>query len=196
MTGHAFGWSAAVYNYNRRARLKEEVLRKIFWLPCFAYYDDLFGIETDDTIEVAEQVARGAHELLGILYGEHKVKTGAEVDILGVAYKLAHLKIGITEKRRQQLQSEISEILRCKALTPGHAGKLKGKLTFAASQLWGKVGRALMPALSNRQYARKPKSQVKPPWRRGKISLKPGKQVALCNDINLSQPADTLWIPH
>ena len=41
MTGHAFGWAAAVYNFNRRARLKQEILRNLFKLPCFAFYDDL-----------------------------------------------------------------------------------------------------------------------------------------------------------
>ena len=66
----------------------------------------------------------------------------------------------------------ISDILRCKALAPGHAGNLKGKLTFAASQLWGKVGHALLLALSNRQYALEPKSQLKLHWR------------------------NTLWTPH
>ena len=49
-----------------------------------------------------------------------------------------------------------------KTLTPRHAGKLKGKLNFAASQLWGKSGRALMPALSYRQYSNK-KKMLKPP---------------------------------
>jgi len=39
-------------------------------------------------------------------------------------------------------------------LEPGHAGKLKGKLMFGASQLWGKVGRAFLLAFSERQYAR------------------------------------------
>ena len=76
MVGHAFGWSAAVYNYNRRASLKQEIMRKLFNLPCFAYYDDTFGLETSATIESAEMVARGIHEMLGILYGKHKVKVG------------------------------------------------------------------------------------------------------------------------
>ena len=58
MTGHAFGWSAAVYNFNRRARLKQEILRKLFFLPCWAYYDDLYGLETDETVDNAVAVAR------------------------------------------------------------------------------------------------------------------------------------------
>ena len=48
--------------------------------------------------------------------------------------------------------SEIDGILKAGVLEPGHAGKLKGKLMFAASQLWGQVGRAFLRPLSERQY--------------------------------------------
>ena len=37
---------------------------------------------------------------------------------------------------------------------PGSAGKLKGKLMFGVSQLWGKLGRAFLRSISERQYAR------------------------------------------
>ena len=60
--------------------------------------------------------------------------------------------IRIKESRREQLLSEIEEILRSKILLPGHASKLKGKLMFGASQLYGKSGRAALRALSERQY--------------------------------------------
>ena len=45
-------------------------------------------------------------------------------------------------------------------LEPGHAGKLKGKLMFGASQLWGKVGRAFLRSISERQYARFPSNDL------------------------------------
>ena len=46
------------------------------------------------------------------------------------------------------------EILRSKVLDPGHAGKLKGKLMFAEGQLFGRYGRSLLRALSERQYSK------------------------------------------
>ena len=159
MTGHAFGWSAAVYNYNRRARLKQEILREEFWLPAFAYYDDLFGLETTETIESAEAVARGVHEILGILYGEHKVSIGAKVGILGVGYDLPALRLRVTQKRKRAICDEIGGIIKARRLSPGAAGKFKGRLTFVAGQLWGRLGRHLMPTLSQRQYMRKSKHQ-------------------------------------
>ena len=178
MTGHAFGWSAAVYNFNRRARLKQEILRKLFFLPCWAYYDDLYGLETDETVDNAVVVARKVHELLGILYGEHKVKQGPDVDLLGVAFRLPKLKVGITAKRRKQLCSELKDIWVSNRLSPGKAGKLKGKLNFVGNQLWGKTGKAVMPALSNRQYLNKVKltQGTSTKFKKNSISLDPNRK--------------------
>jgi hypothetical protein len=61
----------------------------------------------------------------------------------------------VTEERKEELQAEINECLQKKRLTPGHAAKLKGKLLYAASQLWGKIGRAFLRALSERQYTKR-----------------------------------------
>ncbi|CAL1134601.1 unnamed protein product [Cladocopium goreaui] len=47
---------------------------------------------------------------------------------------------------------------RDQVLSPGQAGKLRGKLMFGASQLWGKIGRAFLRALSERQYTRSPET--------------------------------------
>ena len=52
------------------------------------------------------------------------------------------------------LLEEINSFLVSGLLVLGHAGKLKGKLMFAASQLWGKVGRAFLLAISERQYSK------------------------------------------
>ena len=58
----------------------------------------------------------------------------------------------IKAKRKTEIVAEIDGILVSKILEPGRAGKLKGKLGFASSQLWGKVGRAFFLAISERQY--------------------------------------------
>ena len=65
------------------------------------------------------------------------------------------MQLEINEDRRRDLLEEIDSILSSGLLDPGSAGKLKGKLMFGASQLWGKVGRAFLPdlrAISERQY--------------------------------------------
>ena len=47
MIGHSFGLVSAVYNYNRRSALVNEILQMIFMLISLNFYDDKYGFETD-----------------------------------------------------------------------------------------------------------------------------------------------------
>ena len=44
------------------------------------------------------------------------------------------------------------DILKKKVLAPGHAAKLKGRLFFLTCSPFGRVGRAFMRPISERQY--------------------------------------------
>ena len=76
--------------------------------------------------------------------------------VLGVTYNLTDMVLEIKESRKKELVEELDSIVKTKMLDPGSAGKLKGKLMFGASQLWGKVGRAFLRPFSERQYAKFP----------------------------------------
>ena len=152
MIGHSFGLVSAVYNYNRRSALLNEFLQKIFGLVSFSYYDDKYGFETERTIGSAHEVAQFAHRVLGAKFDLKKLQSGPLVEILGVTYNFLFMTLEIKDDRKADLTEEIKAILEADHLDPGHAGKLKGKLMFAASQLWGKVGRAFLLAISERQY--------------------------------------------
>ena len=73
-----------------------------------------------------------------------------------MTYNLEKLQLEIKSDRKDEIASEIDSILKSGLLDPGSAGKLKGKLMFGASQLWGKVGRAFLRVISERQYLRFP----------------------------------------
>ena len=66
MIGHSFGLVSAVYNYNRRSALIDEILRKAFKLVSFNFYDDKFGFETEATVGSAFACAELVHEWLGV----------------------------------------------------------------------------------------------------------------------------------
>ena len=66
------------------------------------------------------------------------------------------MQLEIKADRKEELSSEIDALLASGLLDPGPAGKLKGKLMLGASQLWGKVGRAFLRVISERQYLRFP----------------------------------------
>lgn len=162
MVGHSFGLVAAVYNYNRRSAAISDILRRVFHVAAFNFYDDKYGFEPEDTIESAFKTSQQVHRWLGAAFDEKKLQISSEPTILGVTYDLVGWRLLIKESRKEELSDEIDSIVSSKIFSPGQAGKLRGKLMFGASQLWGKIGRAFLRALSERQYSRVPSSELNP----------------------------------
>ena len=152
MVSHSFGLTAAVYNYNRRSALLNEFLNTLFKVPAMCYYDDKFGFEIDELAAAAHEMVQEVHRMLGAKFDVAKCQMGKEVEILGITYDLERLKVKIKAKRKADILQWLDRIMLQERLDPGEAGKLKGVLQFASSQIWGKVGRAFLRALSQRQY--------------------------------------------
>ena len=160
MIGHSFGLVSAVYNYNRRSAAITDILRRVFSVAAFNFYDDKYGFEPATTCRSAFEVAQKVHYWLGAHFDAKKLQLSEEPTILGVTYDLRSMCLRIKPSRKEELKDEIDSILRSSLLPPGQAGKLRGKLMFGASQLWGKIGRAFLRALSERQYIRHPRSDM------------------------------------
>ena len=154
MVGHSFGLVSAVYNYNRRSAAINEILLKLFNLKAFNFYDDKYGFEPVESIESAFQTSVSVHWMLGARFDAKKLQLTSRPTSLGVTYNLDDWILEIKADRKTELVEELQAILDSGTLDPGHAGKLKGKLMFGASQLWGKTGRAFLKTISERQYAR------------------------------------------
>ena len=162
MVGHSFGLVSAVYNYNRRSAAITDILRRVFSVAAFNFYDDKYGFEPEDTATSAFALAEKVHWWLGARFDQQKLQLCSDPTILGVTYDLEQHLLKIKKSRKKELFDEISMILEHEELSPGQAGKLRGKLMFGASQLWGKVGRAFLRALSDRQYSRTEGRQTRP----------------------------------
>ena len=108
-------------------------------------------------------MVKDVHRWLGILFEDKKLQLGTKVEILGILYDLEELVLRVKEKRRLSLLEDIDRFLSEDCMSPQEAAKLKGKLMFAASQFWGRLGRAFMLALSERQKASPDKLQLTMP---------------------------------
>ena len=175
MVGHSFGLVSAVYNYNRRSAAINEILVSLFGLLAFSFYDDKYGFEPASTVASAKQIAESVHFWLGAQFDQKKLQLSRSPTILGVTYNLELMQLEIKADRKEELSSEIDAILASGLLDPGSAGKLKGKLMFGASQLWGKVGRAFLRVISERQYLRFPigsEFKLDPPLREALLQWK------------------------
>ena len=86
MIGHSFGLVSAVYNYNRRSAAITDIMRRVFSVAAFNFYDDKYGFETWDNLPLGlwsgskstlvargtvrpqeAAVVRGTHDLRGDL---------------------------------------------------------------------------------------------------------------------------------
>ena len=97
-----------------------------------------YGFEPAVSAASAREVAESVHWWLGAKFDQKKLQLSSDPTILGVTYNLRLMQLEIKEDRRRDLLEEIDCILQSGFLDPGSAGKLKGKLMFGASQLWGK----------------------------------------------------------
>ena len=156
MIGHSFGLVAAVYNYNRRSAAITDILRRLFFVAAFNFYHDKYGFEPEATCSSAFEVSQKVCWWLGAQFDPKKLQLCFDPTILGVTYDLKAMHLKIKPSRKEELLDEIDAILNSQVFPPGQAGKLRGKLMFGASQLWGKIGRAFSRSVSERQYTQGP----------------------------------------
>ena len=148
MVGHSFGLVSSVYNYNRRSAAITDILRRVFLVAAFNFYDDKYGFEPSTTIDSAFLCAQKVHWWLGAQFDNRKLQLSSDPTILGVTYDLVGLRLLIKQKRKEEILDEIDGIMCSGVLPPGQAGKLRGKLMFGASQLWVGQSRSCFPEVT------------------------------------------------
>ena len=82
-----------------------------------------------------------------------KSQAGRVLDILGVTFDLSKGRPLILEDRKTRILMEIDQILFSGVLSPGQAGKLRGKLLFISGLFSGRHDRCHLRPLADRQFA-------------------------------------------
>ena len=79
----------------------------------------------------------------------------ATIEILGarVAVLTHDVEVTIPERKREAITTELARVLQMRKLTPSDAGKLRDRLGFAQSFIFGKFGRAHLSPFTFRQYS-------------------------------------------
>ena len=81
----------------------------------------------------------------------------SEFPALGISIRLGRMAEGFvefcnTEKRILELKETLESVLGPRKLNRPHALKLRGRLRFAASQLWGRSGQRCVQAISHHAF--------------------------------------------
>ena len=171
--GHCFGQMSAVLNFNSLPSFMCFVARAVFTACVTAYFDDYACVEPVWTVTVASRKRRRAtwaalksrpasgqaaldvlHRLVGLPLADAKhVRASAVCDWVGVTTDLSEIarrgevRMRPTAGRVRKLSAALSEHLRSGRMTHAQASSLHGKLDFAFSTHFGRVGRGLLQAL-------------------------------------------------
>lgn len=163
-----FGALGAVYGYNRPARGLVHIARVLLRIPVDNYFDDYWGVEGGASVASGFEAFKVLNELLGFLLKPSKERSpGKEGEVLGLEVELSspQTRVSVSMARRAKLLQAIAGILFGGRLLPGSAGSLVGKLGFACSGIFGRVGRAALQPLYRRQHARRGSTALSRPLR-------------------------------
>jgi len=127
-------------------------------VPVDSYFDDYWGIECHQTVDSGFEAFKRLNNLLGFVMKESKERSPRTVgDILGLEVDISHLPltVAVSAERIAHLRALIEAVQEAGLLWPSTAGPLVGKLQFASSGIFGRVGRAALQPLYRRQHAKK-----------------------------------------
>ena len=158
-----FGASRAVYSFLR-------VSHSIWWLGCMAlgivwsnFYDDFITFSADELTSNTDQTVDLFFKSLGwkdAIDGEKSSEFSNKFSALGIEVDLTNFSQGFAEfkntsKRVLELCGYIDKALTDGKLTLLDSQKLRGRMQFADGQLFGRLGRLCLRAVTEHAYSGK-----------------------------------------
>ena len=151
-----FGSRRAPANWARVTQFVVFVPKRVFRVWLGVYVDGLFCLEPDAAIESARHFIEELRALLGMEIAlDKEVAPTFSAILLGAQVTLSRVfaHASIPRPKASKIIDEINDILKANTLSPAQAAKLRGKLGFAQSLLFGRFGRALLKPIAERQYS-------------------------------------------
>lgn len=120
-----------------------------------SFFNDYIVLSQPELARSSELTASSLFKLLGWIFAEEGRKClpfGQECEALGVVFNLSKSGEGVclvynTESRVQEISAEIHRILEQGQISQIEAQKLRGRMQFAESQLYGRTGKRCIGAL-------------------------------------------------
>ena len=153
-----FGGTASVRQFNRVAFALRMLLIVDFGIPVLAYYDDFFFAAPKGVAAIIDAALSRFSNSFGWQWKESKSAAFAQVfKGLGVVFDLRQFCDGFlsvlnTDQRIQEICNAINKIICEDCLSPSLALQLAGRIGFAASQLFGRIGSSAMWQLRSRAH--------------------------------------------
>lgn len=160
--GLLFGLPLAVTSFNRWPRFLQSLFRRLGFVLCSMYFDDLTVQDVKSSKGSAQQFCCSVAKLLGSPFSDEKHQAmSAEGDFLGLWHSVSqtmhsgHVTFWVRDRLVQKVEGFLAEAHHRHSLPPGIAAKLYGCLNFLGHGCWAKVGRSGLVALQERQTCKK-----------------------------------------
>ena len=144
-----FGAASAVLQYNVPSRVIGALVCRILGAPCIGYFDDYVAVLPRGLGGEGLRGFKKFHEILGITVEDSKCEEGDSVTFLGVVVRpwlAGGVEVSISEDRNKLLDY-IRDILLTGTMPRDHAYSLGGRLSFAQTAAFRKVGRSFFPSI-------------------------------------------------
>ena len=141
-----FGAVASVYWYNRVAQAVTHIARVMFCIPMLSYFDDFFAAVPISQSKQCFQIFGLLNRMIGLdIKTKKDVVPDVQGELLGHIVRLGRppFAVCIKEERKRALASKAQQILDKGTMSVRIANELAGKLNFALSAAYGKIGRAM-----------------------------------------------------
>ena len=154
-----FGLPLAVSAFNRLPMFLQCVCRRLLRALVSMYFDDLTMQDWSSLATETQLYVEELFELFGFPFStEKRQEPAAAGDFLGLMHDFSQLQQGTVRVWvRERLVEKIGDIIRdaqeTDTLKPGQASKLYGCVTFLDQGVFGRVARAGLTAIKDRQYA-------------------------------------------
>ena len=159
LPGHNFGLISSVLNFNRVPEFMVHAARRILACCTSHFYDDYPVCEPSFACQSSQNALGFLHTLAGFPFSEEKHERCSRVSkYLGVENDFSTTatdgiaRVRMTSSRREHLLASIQEIVESRELTPHAAAVLHGKMQFALTGAFGKVGRAALALIRERMW--------------------------------------------
>ena len=153
-----FGASSSVYNWERIGELITVIAIKWLGICVYRYVDDFFAPERAESMEHAMQcIARLVRAVLGHDAIENrKLDCGLSLVVLGVRCQLstAGLCLFPEPSKVQKWAAGIRDALKNGILCAGASQKLAGRLSWAQTHMFHKLGRAMIRPIFDQRWSR------------------------------------------
>ena len=158
--GQLFGLCLAVTAFNRWPRFFQALARRLGGLMTSLYFDDASILDWKSGKGVAQASLLRFAEAVGSPFAPEKHQAmGQEGDFLGLWHDFSNthytgtVQFWVRERLQTKVNDFIKEALHDGRLASGTASKLFGCLTFLTTGCYGKLGRAGLNAIKDRQYS-------------------------------------------